>query len=80
VRREGGPAYAGKTIEALRRGRWKLVQDSPFAPAALYDLEADPRETKDLAGTERQVFAELSSALQEHIRQGGRTPWQPPAR
>ncbi len=80
VRREGGPAYGGKTIEALRRGRWKLVQDSPFAPAALYDLEADPRETRDLAGTERKVFAELSSALQEHVRQGGRTPWQPPAR
>ena len=68
------------TVTALRRGRWKLVQDSPFASAALYDLEADPQETKDLAGKERKVFAELSAALQEHIQQGGRTPWQPPAR
>jgi arylsulfatase A-like enzyme len=25
VRREGGAVYGGKTIEALRRGRWKLV-------------------------------------------------------
>ena len=42
VRREGGSAYGGKTIEAVRRGKWKLVQDSPFAPPELYDLEADP--------------------------------------
>lgn len=32
VRREGGPAYGGKTIEALVQGEWKLLQDSPFAP------------------------------------------------
>jgi arylsulfatase A-like enzyme len=80
VRREGGPVYGGKTIEALRRGRWKLVHDSPFAPAALYDMEADPRETTDLAASQRKVFAELSLALQSHIQQGGRTPWQPQAR
>ncbi len=32
VRREGGMAYGGKTIEALRQGDWKVLQDSPFAP------------------------------------------------
>ena len=35
VRREGGPAYGGKTIEALLRGDWKLIQDSPFGRAEL---------------------------------------------
>jgi arylsulfatase A-like enzyme len=80
VRREGGTAYGGKTIEAVRRGRWKLLQDSPFAPAELYDLEADPGETTNLAGREKAVVAELSAALQRHVQRGGRVPWQPPGR
>jgi arylsulfatase A-like enzyme len=80
VRREGGPAYGGRTIEALRRGRWKLVHDSPFKPAALYDLEADPGETMDVSAKQARVFAELTAALQAHIQNGGRVPWQPSAR
>ena len=42
VRREGGVAYGGKTIDAIRRGDWKLLQDSPFAPLELYNLADDP--------------------------------------
>lgn len=76
VRREGGPAYGGKTIEALRRGRWKLLQDSPFAPLELYDLSNDPEETTNLAIKERAVFQELSTALRSHIQRGGAIPWQ----
>jgi len=30
IRREGGSAYGGKTIEAFRRGDWELLQDSAF--------------------------------------------------
>ena len=60
VRREGGNAYGGKTIEALRRGDWKLLQDSPFAPLELYDLKSDPQETTDLSAKERQIFDQLS--------------------
>jgi arylsulfatase A-like enzyme len=78
VRREGGAAYGGKTIEALRRGDWKLVQDSPFAPLELFNVKADPMETTDLAGTNREILAELSAALRGHIQRGGRTPWQRP--
>jgi arylsulfatase A-like enzyme len=44
VRREGGPQYGGKTIEALISGEWKLLQDSPFAPLELYNLRTDPQE------------------------------------
>jgi arylsulfatase A-like enzyme len=80
VRREGGDLYGGKTIEAFRRGDWKLVQDSPFAPLELYDLKDDPRETTDLAKGEPQIFKQLSAGLREQIQRGGHAPWQPPPR
>lgn len=76
VRREGGPAYGGKTIEALRSGDWKLLQDSPFAPLELYNLAEDPQEAVDQAKTRRDVFAKLSAALREHVQRGGQIPWQ----
>jgi arylsulfatase A-like enzyme len=77
-RREGGPQYCGKTIEALRRGEWKLVLDSPFAPLELYNLERDPRETTNLATKERSIAAELATALRRQIQRGGSVPWQKP--
>ncbi len=76
VRREGGPAYGGKTIEALIRGDWKLIQDSPFRPRELYNLRNDPRETTNLIDKERRIAAELSAALSRHIQRGGEVPWQ----
>jgi arylsulfatase A-like enzyme len=79
VRREGGPAYAGKTIEALIRGEWKLIQNSPFAPLELYNLRTDPQESRNRANDQKQVFNELSSALRKHIQDGGKTVWQEPA-
>jgi arylsulfatase A-like enzyme len=78
VRREGGPAYGGKTIEAFRRGDWKLLQDSPFAPLELYDLSADPQEKTNLAATHARVFQDLEKGLRKQIQIGGQTPWQPP--
>ena len=78
VRREGGPAYGGKTIEALVRGDWKLIQDSPFQPLELYNLKTDPLETTNLANRETKIFQELSAALRLRIQQGGQVPWQEP--
>jgi arylsulfatase A-like enzyme len=80
VRREGGIAYGGKTIEALRRGDWKILQDSPFAPLELYNLANDPKETTDLAQEQRKMLRELDAALRLHVQRGGGVPWQPPAK
>lgn len=78
VRREGGPVYGGKTIEAFRRDDWKLLQDSPFAPLELYDLKSDPQETTDLATKNRKIYNELAASLRRQIQRGGAVPWQRP--
>tara|TARA_B100000809_G_scaffold72903_3_gene70642 strand:- start:3664 stop:5031 length:1368 start_codon:yes stop_codon:yes gene_type:complete len=78
IRREGGTAYGGKTIEALRWGNWKLLQNSPFQPLELYNLEADPLEATNLAGKERGVFRDLSARLRRELQRYGAVPWQKP--
>lgn len=78
VRREGGRPYCGLTIEAVRRGDWKLLHDSPYAALELYNLSADPLEAQNLAQTEPERFKELLVALMLHIQQGGEVPWQKP--
>ena len=79
-RREGGERYGGLTINAVRRGDWKLLQNSPFAPLELYNLKDDSREEHDLATKNRAKFRELSAALRVQVQRGGTVPWQPPSR
>lgn len=78
IRREGGPQYGGKTIDAIIHGDWKLLQDSPFAPQELYNLKDDPYETTDLAAKNKKVFLELSALLRKQGQRGGEAPWQKP--
>ncbi|MCH9652240.1 MAG: sulfatase-like hydrolase/transferase [Planctomycetes bacterium] len=78
-RREGGTRYGGKTIEAVRSGNWKLLQNSPFAPLELYNLKEDPLETKNLADTNRKMFNQMSALLRAEIQRYGSVPWQKPA-
>ena len=75
-RREGGLRYNGKTIEAVRHGPWKLLQNSPFTPLELYNLEDDPLETTNRAADEPDVFNRLAAALRGYLQEGGKVPWQ----
>ena len=78
VRREGGPAYGGKSYEALVRGDWKLLQNSPYGPLELYNLSEDPREERNVIKQNPKIARELEAALRAHIQRGGATPWQKP--
>lgn len=78
VRREGGASYGGKSCEALIRGEWKLLQNDPYSPLELYNLETDPREEANLAAARVDVVRELAAALRAQVRRAGSVPWQPP--
>jgi arylsulfatase A-like enzyme len=78
VRREGGPAYGGKSYEAIIKGDWKLMQNSPYEPLELYNLQDDPQEKNNLFAKNQKVARELQAALRLHVQRGGATPWQPP--
>lgn len=78
TRREGGLTYGGKAYHALRKGDWKLLQNSPYQPMELYNLKTDPKEENDLIKSEPAVFKEMNSILMQHIQEGGKTPWQKP--
>jgi len=50
-------------LRAVRRGRWKLVQDLTASTVALYDLETDPGERKDVAAANPALRDELLQVL-----------------
>ena len=74
-------AYEGQV--AVRRGRFKLVADAregmeppAVVERALYDLEADPAETADVAAQEPEVARALGeelAAYRAQVSQWGRT-------
>jgi arylsulfatase A-like enzyme len=79
-RREGNLRYNGLTIQAVRRGDWKLLANSPYAPYELYNLQEDPLEANDLREKRPKVYRQLASALRLQLQRGGAVPWQPPGR
>ena len=79
-RREGGRAYNGQTIDAVRSGRWKLLQNRPTGEMEMYDLQADPLEQNDLFATgPAKIRGALLEALAKHRQRCGAVPWQKPS-
>lgn len=76
VRREGG-LYGGLAYYAARRGRYKLLQNSPYEPLQMFDIWSDPYEKNPLS-TNSAIFQELKFSLSQHIRRSGSVPWQRP--
>lgn len=79
MRREGNNRFQGQDYYAVRRGPWKLLQNSPFQELQLYNLSTDPLEKKDVASDHRDIFNSLAGELRLHIQKAGAVPWQAPA-
>lgn len=75
--REGGTMKGG-TIEAMRRGDWKLVRSRPGAPWELYNLADDPMESKNLANAQPEKLKELVAAMEAQLAKYDRVPWKKP--
>ena len=74
MRREGGH-YGGLCYYAARDGSYKLVQNTPFEPVQLFNMDTDPREQIPLESGSND-FIKLRDKLSQHIRESGKIPWQ----
>ena len=77
VRREGNRRYQGRAYYAIRRGDWKLLQNTAFEPMQLVNLANDPKEANPKS-PHGKVANELSRALMDHFQRAGKIPWQKP--
>ncbi len=68
---------------AIRDGRWKLClcagsggwsKGGGAASPQLYDMAADPGETRNLAASEAEVVARLTKRLESYVADGRSTP------
>jgi arylsulfatase A len=51
--------------QAVRLGDWKAIRSAPGAALQLYDLAADPREERDVAGGNPSTVAEIEAFLKK---------------
>jgi arylsulfatase A-like enzyme len=72
----------GPRLAALRHEKWKLhLKPEPpgkFAAAALYDLDADPAERRDLAAEKPAVVRELAEQARAFLSAWNPAPPCPP--
>ena len=52
-------------LAGVRDGKWKLIAELGASRARLFDIEADPGETRNLAGLHPELVATWQRRLQE---------------
>ncbi len=52
---------------AIRKGRWKLV---PKPTGQLFDLDADPKESRHLGSSHPQIVKEMTETLERYKKSG----------
>ena len=57
--------HNGRFGQAMRMGQWKAVRGGPGQPLALYDLNVDPAETRDVAAAQGDVVDRIEELMQE---------------
>ena len=60
----------------IRRGDYKLVQNTPGGPFRLYNLRDDLAETTDLSAAEPDELLQITSALEQHRQVAEQVPWR----
>jgi arylsulfatase A len=66
--------------QAVRMGRWKAVRLKSGGPIELYDLESDPGEERDVAGTKPDIVAKIEAYLEKARTPSERWPGTTPAK
>lgn len=74
-RREGFN-FMGKTSQAVIDGGIKLLQNSPFQPLEMYDLNKDPQEKNNIINSNNQLKRKLQELSMFQIQKAGSIPWQ----
>ena len=57
--------YEGKGARALRRQKWKAIEQPLHSPIRLYDLESDISEKNDLAGEHPEIVEQMRKRMDE---------------
>jgi len=80
VRREGGFAFGGQCIDAVREGPWKLLQNSPFEARELYNLTKDPLEQQNVIAQYPEIAGRLNKLMRLQLQRSGAVAWQKPGK
>lgn len=77
VKRDAYLYYRGSSLFAARLGKWKVhyftqpaygqPKPEPHAPPLLFDLQADPGESFNVAAQHPEVLAEIQAAVDRHV-------------